>query len=75
MRQAWLFGSRATGHARRASDIRLAIDAPALTPARWQRLREALDEAPIIYTVDLVWLDTLDDAELKHAITRRRIPV
>ena len=75
MRQTWLFGSRATGHARRASDIDLAIDAPALTPARWQRLREALDEAPIIYTVDLVRLDTLDDAELKHAITRQRIPV
>lgn len=29
IRQVWVFGSRATGHARRASDIDLAIDAPA----------------------------------------------
>ena len=75
IRQAWLFGSRAVGRAHRASDIDLAIEAPDLSPARWQRLREALEEAPIIFSIDLVRLDTLDDAELKHAIARHRIPV
>lgn len=75
IRQASLFGSRAVGRARRASDIDLAIEAPDLSPARWQRLREALEEAPIIYPVDLVRLDTLDDPELKRAITQQRIPV
>lgn len=73
--QVWLFGSRAVGRARRASDIDLAIEAPDLSPARWQRLREALEEAPIIYPIDLVHLDTLNDPELKHAITQQRIPV
>ncbi|WP_413438446.1 nucleotidyltransferase domain-containing protein [Sulfuriferula sp. GW1] len=33
VRRAWVFGSRAAGRARRASDIDLAIEAPALTPA------------------------------------------
>lgn len=75
VRQAWLFGSRAVGRARRASDIDLAIEAPDLSPARWQRLRAALEEAPIIFSVDLVRLDTLDDAELYRAICQQRIPV
>lgn len=75
VRQAWLFGSRAVGRARRASDIDLAIEAPDISPARWQRLREALEEAPIIFPIDLVRLDTLDDAELGRAIRQQRVPV
>ena len=46
VRHAWVFGSRATGKARRASDIDLAIEAPDLSPARWHALQEALEQAP-----------------------------
>jgi hypothetical protein len=35
VRHVWVFGSRATGKARRASDIDIAIEAPGLSPARW----------------------------------------
>ncbi|HEY5751703.1 MAG TPA: nucleotidyltransferase domain-containing protein [Chthoniobacterales bacterium] len=49
-----LFGSRATGHARRTSDIDLAISAPDATAEQWLELTAALEEAPIIYEFDIV---------------------
>jgi predicted nucleotidyltransferase len=73
VQQAWVFGSRATGQARRASDIDLALDVPDVSPARWHALLDALEHAPIIYTLDIVRLNTLDDAALKQAILRDRI--
>ena len=75
VRQAWVFGSRATGKARRASDIDLAIEAPDLSPARWHALQEALEQAPIIYNLDVVRLDALQDQDLKQAILSHRIPM
>jgi predicted nucleotidyltransferase len=68
VRHAWVFGSRATGQARRASDIDLAIEAPGLTPSRWHALMEALEEAPVIYNLDIVRLDTLQDPAIEAAI-------
>lgn len=35
VRQARIFGSRATGNARRASDIDLAISAPDISATEW----------------------------------------
>lgn len=67
VRHAWVFGSRVTGQARRASDIDLAIEAPGLTPSRWHALIEALEEAPVIYNLDIVRLDTLQDTDIKIA--------
>ncbi len=75
VRHAWVFGSRATGKARRASDIDLAIEAPDLTPARWHALQEALEQASVIYNLDIVRLDALQDQDLKHAILNQRVPV
>ncbi len=75
VRHAWVFGSRATGQARRASDIDLAIEAPDLPPGRWHALQEALEQAPVIYRLDIVRLDTLDDPDLKRAILAQRTPV
>jgi predicted nucleotidyltransferase len=46
IREVRVFGSRATGHARRASDIDLAITAPTATPDEWLELTEALEEGP-----------------------------
>ncbi|MEW5967638.1 MAG: nucleotidyltransferase domain-containing protein [Pseudomonadota bacterium] len=75
VRQAWVFGSRATGTARRASDIDLAIEAPDLNPARWHALQEALEQAPVIYQLDVVRLDTLLDPKLRHAIHSEGVAV
>ncbi len=50
-----LFGSRARGDARRASDIDLALIAPQpIALADMALLREALDESNIPFRVDLV---------------------
>ena len=46
VREVRVFGSRATGHARRASDIDLAISAPEATAGQWLELTEALDRGP-----------------------------
>ena len=54
VREVSLCGSRATGQARRASDIDLAISAPHATADQWLALTDALDEAPIIYGFDVV---------------------
>jgi len=55
----WVFGSRAKGTARRGSDLDLAIDAGApLLPSITGPLADALENAPLPYTVDLVDLHT-----------------
>ena len=58
-----LFGSRATGTARRTSDIDVAVwpltELPVGTLAL---IREALEESSVIYTVDLVDLRDTDEA-------------
>lgn len=75
IRHAGLFGSRAVGTARRASDIDLAIETPALSGARWQALLDALEHAPLIYPLDIVRLDTLDDPALRQTILDQRTPL
>lgn len=75
VRQMWVFGSRAAGTAGRASDIDLAIEAPGLTTAHWHALVEALEHAPLIYHLDIVRLDTLQDQALLTTIQQTRIPL
>lgn len=59
--RVYLFGSRATGRARRTSDIDVAVwpltDLPEGTLAA---VREALEETTIPYTVDLIDLRDAD---------------
>ncbi|TSE28210.1 Nucleotidyltransferase domain protein [Tepidimonas thermarum] len=51
----WLFGSRARGDARRASDIDVALRAPTpVPPDVLAGVREALEESHIPFRVDLV---------------------
>ncbi len=53
--KVWVFGSRARGSARPASDLDLAIDAGReLTLRETSALAEAFDEAPLPYRVDVV---------------------
>lgn len=69
-----LFGSRARGDARRASDIDLALIAPQpIALADMALLREALDESHIPFRVDLVDYASAP-AHLRAAIDREGIP-
>lgn len=75
VREVRLFGSRATGTARRASDIDLAISAPDATPGQWQELTEALEAAPIIYEFDVVRTDLARHPRLMEKIDREGVPI
>jgi predicted nucleotidyltransferase len=75
VRQARIFGSRATGHAHRASDIDLAISAPDISAAEWRDLCEALECTPIIYELDIVREEDVIDEQLRAAIQRDGIVV
>ena len=70
VREVRLFGSRASGRARRLSDIDLVFVSPGMSDAEWARLRLDLDEAPIVYDIDAVRLDRLEDGPLKERIRR-----
>ncbi|MEI6350015.1 MAG: nucleotidyltransferase domain-containing protein [Verrucomicrobiota bacterium] len=75
VREVRVFGSRATGTARRASDIDLAILAPDATAAEWQKLTEALEEAPIIYEFDLVRPEQTANPRLLEKIAREGVSI
>ena len=56
----FVFGSRATGKARRTSDLDLAIDAGrAITFSELGRLSGEFDEAPVPWSVDIVDLRSI----------------
>ncbi len=68
-----VFGSRATGRARRYSDLDLAIDAGRpLTLDEIACLTEAFRESDLPYRVDLVDWQTIDD-HFREAIASERI--
>ena len=75
VREVRLFGSRATGHVRRASDIDLAIFAPDATAGQWLELVDAIEEAPIIYEFDLVRAERTENARLLEKIGREGISI
>ena len=61
--KAWVFGSRATGRARRYSDLDLAIDAGRpLTLDEIAILTEAFSESDLPYRVDLIDWREIDDS-------------
>jgi len=71
--KAWVFGSRATGRARRYSDLDLAIDAGRrLTLDETARLAEAFSESDLPYRVDVVDWRTIDDC-WRQAILAQRV--
>ena len=75
VREVRVFGSRATGRARRASDLDLAISAPDATASEWLDLCDALENAPLIYQLDLVRSETLTNQRLKERIARDGVSV
>ncbi|MGC8989696.1 MAG: nucleotidyltransferase domain-containing protein [Verrucomicrobiia bacterium] len=75
VREVRLFGSRATSTARRNSDIDLAISAPSSTPSEWANVCEALNNAPIIYELDILRLDCTTSPALLERIDREGIVI
>ena len=73
--RVWVFGSRATGTARRWSDLDLAIDAGRpLTLDETAALREAFEESDLPYRVDLVDWHAID-ARFRRIIEAGRVPL
>jgi proline iminopeptidase len=73
IKSARVFGSRANGTAARASDIDLAIDAPGMPDSDWHRLTESLENAPIIYKIDVVRLDRLENRKLRERVEKEGV--
>lgn len=69
----WVFGSRATGRAKRYSDLDLAIDAGRpLTLDEMARLAELFSDSDLPYKVDVIdWRD-IDD-RWRRAIAAERV--
>jgi uncharacterized protein len=73
--KAWVFGSRATGRARRYSDLDMAIDAGRrLSLDEIARLREAFSDSDLPYKVDLVDWHDVDD-RWRQIIAAGRVPL
>ncbi len=75
VREVRVFGSRATGHARRASDIDLAISAPDATAAEWSELTDAIEQTPIIYEFDIVRMERTHNPRLLEKIAREGVAI
>jgi len=75
VREVRVFGSRATGHARSASDLDLAIFAPDATAVEWADIYDALENAPLIYELDLVRPEQTTSEQLKEKIQREGIAI
>lgn len=75
VREVKVFGSRATDTARRASDLDLAISAPDASPAEWSDIRDAIENAPIIYALDVVRPEQTGDPRLNEKIAREGVVI
>jgi predicted nucleotidyltransferase len=75
VQEARVFGSRATGAAKRASDLDLAVRAPGATASEWSELCEALEDAPLIYELDLVREEHTLNPRLRERIEREGIAI
>jgi type I restriction enzyme S subunit len=70
--KTWVFGSRATGRARRYSDLDLAIDAGRrLTLDEIAELAEAFSDSDLPYKVDLVDWHDIDDRWRQTIVAER----
>jgi predicted nucleotidyltransferase len=71
--KSWVFGSRATGRARRYSDLDLAIDAGRqLTLDEIATLAEAFSDSDLPYRVDVMDWQSIDD-RWRQTIAAQRV--
>ena len=72
--RVFLFGSRATGSAGERSDVDIGIEGPAAVPrAALAAIHEELDEAPTLYTIEVV--DSARVPEKFRRVADRRLPL
>jgi predicted nucleotidyltransferase len=70
----FLFGSRAAGSAREASDIDIGIEGPApVARSALAAIHEELEEAPTLFSIDVVDFRRLPDKF--REVARQRIPL
>ena len=73
--KVWVFGSRATGRARRYSDLDLAVDAGRpLTLDETAILAEAFSDSDLPYRIDIVDWHAIDPG-FRKVIAKTRIPL
>ena len=63
-----LYGSRSREDFKENSDIDIAIDAPNMSSQQFSMLWNALDDLPIIYSLDIVHLQRLSNTVLLETI-------
>lgn len=74
-REVWAFGSRITGNAKKYSDLDLVVfgEKP-LTSEEMSNLREAFDESPIPFRIDIVDNAMIDD-DFKQIIQKKYVVI
>lgn len=65
-----IFGSRAKGNSKTASDVDIAIKGKGVTSKTVTGLRTAIDEMPLPYFFDIVHYETINNQELIDHIDR-----
>lgn len=65
-----VFGSRAKGDFHSGSDIDLAVKASNMSYSEIQQLKLAIDDLNLLYKVDLVDIDRIDNQDLREHIQR-----
>lgn len=68
----WIFGSRARGVERASSDIDLAVDAASITQKQFYELKGKLEDLELIYRIDVVWWQDVQDPTFRSEIERDR---
>jgi uncharacterized protein len=72
--RVFLFGSRATGSAGERSDIDIGIEGPApVSPAALAAIHDELEEAPTLYTIEVV--DFARVSRKFRQVAERRTPL
>jgi predicted nucleotidyltransferase len=64
----FLFGSRSQERQTEWSDIDLAVSAPDMSNGEFARLWDELDILPLIYKIDCLHLETIENKELRRKI-------
>ena len=67
--RAWIFGSRAKGDAKTASDIDIAVEGLRIH-VRVEALRDSLNDLPLPYVVDVQAVEDIKNPALREHIAR-----
>lgn len=69
--KAYIFGSRATGNARKFSDIDIGIEGAKLSIETYFNLKDAFEESDIPYTIDIVEMN--ETSESFQQVARQKV--